>query len=121
MSRIAETLLPSPYIDGLPGRKEETTSLDAARAVSSTAATLRSQVLEAIALQPRTADEVAESLGQTVLAVRPRCSELRTTGKIVPLLDERGRQVRRKNASGINAIVWRTASEQPERTNDAEA
>lgn len=106
MSRIAETLDVSPYRDGLPGRKEETTSLDAAKAVASNAATLRSMVLSAIAAQPRTADEVAEVLGQTVLAVRPRCSELRSFGKIDPLRDERGRQVRRKNASGINAIVW---------------
>lgn len=106
MSRIAETLMPSPYRDGLPGRKEETTSLDAAKAAASSAATLRSLVMSAIALQPRTADEVAASLDQTVLAVRPRCSELRNLGKIEPLRDERGRQVRRPNASGVNAIVW---------------
>lgn len=109
MSRIYEALSQAPYRDGLPGRKEETTSLDAAKAVASNAATLRSLVLGAIAALPRTADEVAEALEQTVLAVRPRCSELRTLRKIEPLRDERGRQIRRPNASGVNAIVWKAS------------
>lgn len=106
MSRIAETLMPSPYRDGLPGHKEETTSRLAAEHVASSAETLRSLVLSAILAEPRTADEVAEALGQTVLAIRPRVSELRKLNKVRPLLGPDGRQVRRANASGINAIVW---------------
>ncbi|MDE2103561.1 MAG: hypothetical protein KGL39_40350 [Patescibacteria group bacterium] len=106
MSRIAEAFDASPYRDGIPGRKEETTSRLAAERFASTADTLRSLVLSAIAAEPRTADEVAEALGQTVLAIRPRVSELRKLNKVRPLFGPDGRQVRRANASGINAIVW---------------
>lgn len=108
MSRIAETLMPSPYRDGIPGRKEETTSRLAAERVASAADTLRALVLSAILARPRTADEVAEALGQSVLAIRPRVSELRKMDRVRPMFGANGRQVRRPNASGINAIVWET-------------
>jgi hypothetical protein len=48
-----------------------------------------------------TADEVAYALKESILAVRPRVCELHKMGKIA----DSG--VRRENASGRSAIVWR--------------
>ena len=48
-----------------------------------------------------TADECAAIIGQTVLATRPRVTELNKQGKII-----RTGQ-RRKNVSGASAIVWK--------------
>ena len=48
-----------------------------------------------------TADEIAAKLGQSVLAVRPRVSELFHAG----LIEKTGE--RRPNASGLNAYVWK--------------
>lgn len=48
MSRIAEALDRTVYRDGLPGRKEETTSFEAAKIITTSAATLRAAVLRAI-------------------------------------------------------------------------
>jgi hypothetical protein len=75
-----------------------------AQAIRSTTAILREQVYaEFIAAGEAgmTADEVAARLGRTVLACRPRCSELVAKGRIVPT------GARRPNASGMSAAVWR--------------
>lgn len=48
----------------------------------------------------KTADEIAATLGQSMLAIRPRCSELLRLGKI------RDSGQRRPNASGKNAAAW---------------
>lgn len=106
MSRIAEDAYgdtPAPYPKS-PGYKEPTTSRDAARKFRSHATDLRAQVLTAIIEAPNglTADEVAEQLQQSVLAIRPRVSELKEQGRI-----ERIPGARRKNASGMSAAVWR--------------
>ena len=47
------------------------------------------------------ADEAATFLGESVLSIRPRFSELATMGEI----EDSG--TRRKNASGRNAICWK--------------
>lgn len=88
-----------------PGFKESTTSLDAASAMKGRASKLREVVFTAIADAPDglTADEVASLIGETVLAVRPRVSELAKADRIAPTGE------RRKNASGLKARVWRTA------------
>ena len=67
--------------------------------------TLKDEVLGAIVDMGSgvTADEVAELLGRSVLAVRPRVSELYDIGLI------RDSGERRRNASGINAKVWISA------------
>jgi len=64
---------------------------------------LRALVLEMLAAAPSgmTADEIAAKLGQSVLAVRPRVSELFHAG----LIEKTGE--RRPNASGLNAYVWK--------------
>lgn len=87
-----------------PGWKEPTTSRDAAVAVKGQASKLRTDTLRTIAAAGAyglTADEVASALDQSVLAIRPRVSELSADNQI----EETGQ--RRKNISGLNAKVWR--------------
>ena len=70
------------------------------------AATLRDRCLAVIKERgPLTADEVAEALAESILAIRPRMSELAndTMGRR-PAIVPSG--IRRKNASGINAVAW---------------
>jgi predicted ArsR family transcriptional regulator len=85
-----------------PGAKVEGTSRDAADAMAGRAANLREACRRALLeAGPMSADECAELLAESVLAVRPRFSELRTLG----LIDDTG--WRRANRSGRNAVVWR--------------
>lgn len=87
-----------------PGFKEPTTSKEAAKAMASRAPMLRDRALAALRKHgPMTSDEVAFALGETVLAIRPRCSELLTAGLIAATGE------RRKNESGMSAHVWRVA------------
>ena len=87
-----------------PGAKARDTSREAAVSVAARAATLRACALAAIAdYGPLTADQVAELLRESVLAVRPRLSELAARGLVV----DSG--IRRPNASGRSAIAWSTA------------
>ena len=64
---------------------------------------LRALVLEVLAAAPsgRTADEIAARLDASVLAVRPRVSELFHAGQIVKTGE------RRTNESGLRAYVWK--------------
>jgi predicted ArsR family transcriptional regulator len=64
---------------------------------------LRARVLEVLASTPSglTADEIAAKLDESVLAVRPRVSELFHAG----LIEKTGE--RRRNESGLNAHVWK--------------
>lgn len=85
-----------------PGFKEKGgTSQEAAESMAGRVGILRGQALATIKLAPATADEVAAILGETVLAIRPRISELHHMG----LIDKTG--ARRINASGRRAWVWR--------------
>lgn len=93
----------STYPD-TPGWKRDGTSSDAATAITSRAPTLRSKVLQVLNSADLTADECAERLGESVLGIRPRLSELRRAGKI----EETGE--RRLNVSGMNASVWRATA-----------
>jgi predicted transcriptional regulator len=64
---------------------------------------LRALVLEVLAAAPAglTADEIAAKLDASVLAVRPRVSELFHAGQIVKTGE------RRTNESGLRAYVWK--------------
>jgi hypothetical protein len=93
--------------NGEPGYKEPTTSKDAAKAIKGRAETLREKALECIRVQASTPDEVAAALGETVLAVRPRITELANAGKI----QKTG--ARRKNVSGMSATVWEISHANP--------
>lgn len=105
MSRIAESAYgdtPAPYSKS-PGFKDRTTSREAARRMFPRADNLRERVMAELAAAPAglTADEIAARLQATVLAVRPRVTELKEQGRIERTTD------RRKNASGMNAWVLR--------------
>ncbi len=103
MSRIAEQAY-GDYPER-PGWKEPTTSREAARSMESTAGGLRQDVYRAIAGAPDglTADEAAKAVGASILAVRPRVSELVAEKSIVDA------GMTRKNESNRNAKVWRAA------------
>ena len=85
-----------------PGFKEPTTSRTAARMIAPNARTLCALVLRTIreSADGLTADEAAAIIRLNILTVRPRVSELREQGKVIPS----GR--RRKNESGMSATVW---------------
>ena len=78
------------------------TTKQAAESMARPAPHLRVRVLEAIRAAPEglTADEAAERLNLSILSIRPRVTELKADGLIIPSC------ARRKNASGRNAIVW---------------
>jgi len=84
----------------LPGHQGADTSLEAAICIAPSAQALRNRCLELVKRGDCTADEAAAALGETVLAIRPRFSELFRLREIHPT----GR--RRKNISGLSARVW---------------
>jgi predicted ArsR family transcriptional regulator len=87
-----------------PGWKARDASLEAAYAVARHATTLRERVHSF--LQDRypavfSADQIADSLGETILSVRPRVSELKKMGAIEAVSQ------RHQNRSGMSAHCWR--------------
>jgi hypothetical protein len=91
---------PAPYPHS-PGWKGGTTSRDAAKRIAPIVGTLQYDVLETICNSSgMTADQVAATLGKSVLSVRPRVAELNKMGFI------RDTRMRRTNISGIPAAVW---------------
>ena len=69
------------------------------------AETLRDEVMEALRRHgPMTSDEIANKIDRSILAVRPRCSELYRLGKVTDT------GMRRKNESGHTATVWKENS-----------
>ena len=87
-----------------PGFKEDTTSREAAASMADAAPKLRDKCKRALSLGPATADEVAGRLGLSILAVRPRITELHRLGAIQPTGE------RRANDSGRQAKVWQVAA-----------
>lgn len=74
------------------GYKNRTTSRDAANGIegSGKAATLREAVLHWFQMgNVGTSDDVAHSLGESILSIRPRCTELLALGKIIKTGDRR--------------------------------
>jgi DNA-binding MarR family transcriptional regulator len=84
-----------------PGYREPTTSRDAAHAMHGSAKILRDRVLAAFKREEGTSDEIADRLGESILSVRPRVTELSRMN----LIERTGE--RRHNASGMSAHVWR--------------
>ena len=84
-----------------PGWKEDTTSREAAESIEGHADTVRAHVLDALRLRSMTADEVARTLNESILTVRPRVTELYKDGRILRTGE------RRKNRSGKDAHVYR--------------
>lgn len=87
-----------------PGFKSRSTSQAAANETGPRAAVLRDACLAALTGADLTADEVAARLGESVLSIRPRISELAKMGKIADSGE------RRENDSGHRAIVWRKSA-----------
>ena len=88
-----------------PGYKTNGPSKDAAESMRGRASLLRDRVVVALAERPMTADECAEALGESVLSIRPRFTELRARGAVVDTGE------RRQNASGRSATAWAIARE----------
>jgi len=92
---------PPPSYPDAPGHRHVDTSIEAAAEIANRAHTLREECMDMIKASPDglTADQVAARLGESVLSIRPRITELKKTGRIV----DSGR--RRKNHSGRRAAV----------------
>ena len=98
-----------------PGSQGPETSTQAAEAVKESASTIRAKVFEALKLNPMTAHETAFKISPNEFgankfsaeherfkrSVQSRISELSAMNKV----EDSGQ--RRKNDSGINAVVWR--------------
>ena len=82
------------------------TSRQSAEAIAPRVPTLRERALELIRQTPRTADECADIMSESILAIRPRVAECVAMGDLV----DSG--VRRKNSSGRSAIVWKAVEAQ---------
>jgi hypothetical protein len=88
----------------VPGWKAEGPSHDAAKAVTGRAKTLRDRTYRFLQEQypnAYSADQIAARLGETILSVRPRVSELHKAQLIEAVA------VRSKNQSGMTANCWR--------------
>lgn len=83
-----------------PGFKARQTSQAAAAQIAPKAVSLRARVLDAIKEKPGTPEEIAARLGEPVMNVRPRCSELAARN----LITDSG--ARREAMGGRLAIVW---------------
>lgn len=86
-----------------PGHRGIDTSIEAADAIASSAGVLRDKVLTAVTAARDSGITVVEMANRDNLdrmSIQPRFSELRSMRKIA----DSGQ--RRKNPSGINAIVW---------------
>jgi predicted ArsR family transcriptional regulator len=79
----------------------------AAVEIAGRVARLRERVVAALRSHgPHTADEIAGILGEDILSIRPRFSELGATGAIIKTAD------RRPNPrSGLLARVWRVVDQ----------
>lgn len=83
-----------------PGAKARDTSFSAAASMGLKVGTIRARVYDAIAEKSRTPEEIAVRIGEPVMNVRPRASELAAMG----LIKDSG--LRREAMGGKLAIVW---------------
>jgi hypothetical protein len=83
-----------------PGYKVEGPSKESAEQMDVQSAVIRALAFTVLQSGDYTADEVAEIIQRDILAVRPRCSELKRKN----LIADSG--LRRRNASGHKATVW---------------
>ena len=94
-----------------PGFKENSTSREAAKKFTPQAVTIREKVAKLYACgYVGTPDRIAKALGLSILAVRPRVTELVKQQK----LRDTGR--REKNDSGMSAKVYEWADQRKEPT-----
>lgn len=86
---------------GFKDRGPYSTSRAAADGVASKAGTLKARVMNRLLAGPQTPEAIAEALGEHYTTIRPRLSELRATGLVVPT----GETAR--SALGKKALLWR--------------
>jgi len=102
---FGDQLWSKPTYPSTPGFKKPGTSSAAAKAVGGEKLSARKKAIlfafQQAGENGMTADEAATATGQNLLYVRPRVTEL----GVAKLLIDTGRT--RKNASGLNATVWR--------------
>ena len=84
-----------------PGFKVLGPSRDTAERIRPRAGKLMPRVLMALAVRNMTADEIAASLGENPLSIRPRCSQWVARGVIVDSGE------RRPSSMGQPSTVWR--------------
>lgn len=94
---------PAVYL-AIPGHRNRATSREAAAAMAPRCRDLRARVLTALRRRAMTADEVATWLGESILSIRPRCTELFRLGQIA----DSG--LTRRNVSGRAATVWKLSA-----------
>lgn len=90
-----------PSYPNAPGWKARDTARAAAAGIAGKVGTIRERVLEAIKVRQGTPEQIALRIGEPLLNVRPRCSELAAKG----LIEDSG--VRGTATGGKLAIVWR--------------
>lgn len=91
----------SPILDDGAGWKGTDTSREAAESIAPDTGRLRILILNTLEKHGAlTADEIADRMGESVLSIRPRVSELRNMGRIADT------GYRRANKSGRKAAVW---------------
>jgi hypothetical protein len=97
---IAQSTGRYPYY---PGRKAERSRPSADKIAPHAKTVRRSAVAAFVAAYPAgmTADELADRLGESILTVRPRVSELHVAGLVEPTAQRRS-----SNDSGHGATVW---------------
>jgi predicted ArsR family transcriptional regulator len=103
---MMDTRTPDLFADypDAPGHKGGDTSRGAAQAIAPRVARLQTRIIAALNRRgPMTPDETAAVIGESVLAVRPRFSELARHG----VIEKTG--ARHANESGMSASVWRVA------------
>jgi len=83
-----------------PGFQNRSTSKAAAEGIAPRAQSLRARVFDALKEKPDTPEGVAARIGEPVMNVRPRCSELAARNMI------RDTGARREAMGGRQAIVW---------------
>lgn len=91
-----------------PGFKVSGTSQEAAEAIGAKgrAETLNAKTLASIRRSPKCPEEVAAELGEDILSIRPRFTQLKERGQIVKTV------ARRKSASGCSVTVWAAVPDQ---------
>jgi len=88
-----------------PGFKARSTAKAAAEAMAPKAQSLRARVFDALKEKADTPEGVAARIGEPVMNVRPRCSELAARNMIA----DTGQ--RREAMGGRQAIVWAVTGE----------
>jgi hypothetical protein len=99
---FGDHIAPRPSYPMLPGFKARGASADASRRIAGAVERLRDRIVsELLIIGAATADEMAERLNEKPLMIRPRFSELHSSGQITST----GK--RRRNPNGMSATVWR--------------